>query len=593
MRKHLSAYCSITALVGLIMIVVACNLQTGQPGTDEIDTEPASPNEAPVFEPVSGALLGWWDGSNAVYVPGGEFLMGDQDATSGDNIPAHTVSLDSFWIQKVEVTNQMYDQCVRLGICQPPQPATGLPDQYGNPLYANYPIVGVTWEDARSYCEWIGGRLPTEAEWELAARGTEGKPYPWGEQPPTCNLLNFDGCLNPSEPFLVGIHTLGESPYKAADLAGNVSEWVNDWFAPNYYASSPALNPTGPADGDFRVVRGSSYLSGEDSLFVHQRYYEDPETARADLGFRCIINPGDAASSDETSSNQPAPLCKVAPFEPAWNEPPVLTPIQEPPPNITFDVFCHYDPNNPSNTFGSAIITAGYFVSEITTISQGELFCGHNDPDEPTNLTCTGSALTPGTTITLKICGYSQSWYEEYQWYCPNFYKYNPNNGLCEYDQSILNGISPDTTYVPSYGFVPLAEEGFCPAGYYEATYDQMNVCIPPGGPVCDGNGCMATCPTGLVFNDDQFCCDYPEDVPPACPVGYTFDAVNKTCITMVNTIPGCITFTKAIPTCGGEDQPGPGDTGVDCSSFGSKPDCESHSCTWVPITDTKGYCTP
>jgi iron(II)-dependent oxidoreductase len=181
--------------------------------------------------------------------------MGQDEVEPSDHSPSHTVTEDSYWIFRAEVTNRMYRACVELGVCTEPVQSPW----YTDAGYENAPVSGVTWDQAKGYCEWIGGRLPTEAEWELAARGTDARPYPWGEDEPTCNLLNFKDCLDPSEPNGVGSYPLGVSPFKMADMAGNVSEWVSDWYAEDYYANSPANDPTGPATGeDSRASRPSA-----------------------------------------------------------------------------------------------------------------------------------------------------------------------------------------------------------------------------------------------------------------------------------------------------------------------------------------------
>jgi len=572
----------------VLLMLVSCNLPGSTGNTPNVTSQP---EEVPVFVPASGAQMGWWDGSNAIYVSGGQFLMGDQNATSGDNVPAHTVSVDAFWIQKVEATNQMYSRCVELGICEPPQADTGLPDQYANADYDNYPVVGVTWEDARTYCEWIGGRLPTEAEWELTARGTDGDPYPWGEDEPTCTLANYKDCQTPAASMLVGIHNLGESPYKAEDMAGNVTEWVSDWFAPDTYTSSPVQNPTGPADGDFRVVRGSSYLSAANALFVHQRFYQDPETGRSDLGFRCIINPGQTASSGE-SGGQTAPFCEVVPYVPVEQNRDPAEQQEAHAPILSMEAYCSVDANG--NAFGSTKVHfAGGGMFDTTTSPQGSVTCAQETGSNPPIFDCYGSAIQPGQSVTISFCNTKQNAPETYQPYCPYYYIYDETIGMCTYYVDTYS--CPDgMTVVPSYGCMPLTASGPCPDGYFEATYNQVGVCIPAGGPQClPGSGCAATCPPGFEFNDESNCCDYPENLGPRCPVGYAYDETGKICISQLDTLPGCTTMTINVPSCSGQDQPDQPGTTLSCSDYTNKTTCEQNGCNWHRYTDTIAVCEP
>ncbi len=185
-----------------------------------------------------------------VYIPDGNFSMGSND---GDEQPVHTVTLDAFWIDKTEVTNTMYDACVQAGICDLPN----VVDDCGNTSYGSHPVVFVSWFDAKTYCEWVDARLPTEAEWEKAARGTDGRPYPWGNANPTSQVANYDS--NIGDTSLVGKYPQGASPYGVLDMAGNVWEWVSDWYDENYYRTLLSDNPMGPTSGNYRVLRGGSW----------------------------------------------------------------------------------------------------------------------------------------------------------------------------------------------------------------------------------------------------------------------------------------------------------------------------------------------
>lgn len=247
------------------------------------------------------------DGMAMVYVPEGPFLMGeDADRALSDcsmhyvncqvlpdtwkqESPRHTVTLDAFWIDRTEVTNAMYGRCVRAGACPPLDGfwPTPVPDSYyDDPRYANLPVIEIEWDRADVYCAWAGARLPTEAEWEKAARGTDGRIWPWGsDPPPRDDLLSFG--LAHKGPSEVGSYPAGASPYGALDMAGNVSEWVADWYAADYYATSPADNPQGPQDGWGRVVRGSSWYSDWVELPTYYRSGTGATSTTNGRGFRC------------------------------------------------------------------------------------------------------------------------------------------------------------------------------------------------------------------------------------------------------------------------------------------------------------------
>jgi formylglycine-generating enzyme required for sulfatase activity len=228
------------------------------------------------------------DGMVMAYVPSGEFSMGSNSGSSNER-PVHTVYLDSYWIDKTEVTNRMYALCVSAGACQEPLGSISYSrsSYYGNSDFDNYPVIYIDWDKAKTYCTWAERRLPTEAEWEKAARGTTNSTYPWGEEV-GCDKANALGCKGETSP--VGEYELGKSPYGVFDMAGNVMEWVADWFSETYYESSPRENPLGPSSGRYHVLRGGSWKSIENSLRSAYRLGLTADTTNLYLiGFRCAL----------------------------------------------------------------------------------------------------------------------------------------------------------------------------------------------------------------------------------------------------------------------------------------------------------------
>lgn len=227
------------------------------------------------------------DGMIQIYIPAGEFMMGTQETGFVGSHPLHKVYLDAFWIDRTAVSNAMYARCVAARGCRKyiysrPGYNTGYPNMF----YRDYPVTYVSWQEAQAYCAWAGRRLPTEAEWEKAARGAELLLYPWGSTPPNLSLLNFDDNIGGT--VAVDRYPRGASPYGVLQLEGNVREWMQDWFSENYYGVSPYGNPQGPAFGKTKVLRGASYNDSERGALAFIRFDHVPTSRGANRGFRCV-----------------------------------------------------------------------------------------------------------------------------------------------------------------------------------------------------------------------------------------------------------------------------------------------------------------
>jgi formylglycine-generating enzyme required for sulfatase activity len=244
------------------------------------------------------------DGMPQVFIPAGTFRMGGMDARSApDERPAHNVTLDAFWMDQLEVTNAMYRLCLQTGPCTAPQTIKSSdrrPDYFNNPEFKDYPVVYVTWGQAKTYCEWAGGRLPTEAEWERAARGDDWRTFPWGEDKADGLRANFNMLLGDTS--RAGTYSLGASPFGVLDMAGNVAEWTNDFYSGTYYESlgEETGDPTGPETSASlrRVVRGGTLGDAEINIRVAKRSAvvgsdlsvvpPTPGDFSPRIGFRCV-----------------------------------------------------------------------------------------------------------------------------------------------------------------------------------------------------------------------------------------------------------------------------------------------------------------
>jgi formylglycine-generating enzyme required for sulfatase activity len=343
--------------------------ESPQPTQPPTDSPTASPTSTQTLLPspsygIASTTLSETDGMTMVYVPQGEFLMGlsgeafyqlSEDIFAecpgckmyqSHERPEHPVYLDAYWIDQSEVTNAMYARCAADGVCEIPGPQENeftAEILYGKPGFEDFPMVNVNWFHAQTYCEWAGRRMPTEAEWEKAARGTDGRRFPWGEET-GCQYANYKDCAINSL-TRVGRYPKGASPYGTLDMAGNAQEWVADWYSESYYDLSDYNNPQGPEEGTARVIRdgnweGWSYLmrtTARSKLRPEIHYFFNL------VGFRCALS-ADALTEDQVALITPVavkptttPLPSPTPTEPVW---PDVTPV-------VISPYCSVDSDSP------------------------------------------------------------------------------------------------------------------------------------------------------------------------------------------------------------------------------------------------------
>lgn len=547
----------LTALSAMILITLLACTPSTQP--------------TPVPTPVTGAgggggaatptlVAGSPENDLLVFVPGGVTTMGSLIATSGDAIPAHQVSLAGFWIYKTEVTNRMYQDCVEAENCSVPTEFEGaLP--YDDPSISDHPVVGVTYSQAQAYCASVQARLPTEAEWEKAARGWEAFTYPWGEDAPACDKANFADCAL-GGPASVGSYPAGASPYELLDMAGNVREWVNDWYAGDYYLTARRNNPGGPDGGTSRVVRGGGFASTAEELQTTARDFEDPETGYPDVGFRCV-----------PIGTLRAPFCRSA-YVPFCSPPDRTdgcvpgevpsTGLQGENPLTITGIGCPR-----GNEIGFYIEVTGGATEGFTASVNGEDYSCSPVSGFLNRLYCTGPAQASGEPISITICrpagvtgtpgfmqpgsGLALAAYsvprpleqtapgDGVDDYCPIGYIYNPLTGQCERDPSAdcppgwttttaAAGCYPDqaedcpptTTYSAALQGCTPNDGGTCPAGY---TFNDAGICQP------DTNSDGGLCPQGYFFNRLINCCSPSQGGNYGCSDGYYFDQNLGRCI--------------------------------------------------------------
>lgn len=254
---------------------------------------PGKDGQARSVETVKGK-----DGAPMILIPAGPFTMGSNDGLPNER-PEHPVELDAYYIDQYEVTLALYRKFLDSGMHDSPPTW----DDEAATTVGDRPAIGMKWTDAEVYCKWAGKRLPTEAEWEKAARGTDARRYPWGSMQPFVDIANYNRGLWVSEAITLaavtsglegmsvrhGLKEGGKSPYGLNHMAGNAAEWVADWYDRDYYQNSPKKNPTGPAQGEKRVLRGGSWADLPLSLRVTARVSAEPEYEERTIGFRCAM----------------------------------------------------------------------------------------------------------------------------------------------------------------------------------------------------------------------------------------------------------------------------------------------------------------
>jgi formylglycine-generating enzyme required for sulfatase activity len=235
------------------------------------------------------------DGMVQIYVPSGTFIMGSTDLDPEAELqekPQHNVFLSGYWIDKTTVTQGMYKRCIASGTCPDIVHDLEQNPNFGRAEYDNHPVVYVTWDTAKQYCERVGRRLPTEAEWEKAARGTDGREYPWGNDAPNGNLALYGNALTTTRE--VGSYPAGASPYGVLDMVGNVRQWVFDIYSEYYYGDEFATNnPQGPeesADHPDHVLRGASFKDAVHYVHVAMRFHHIAKSPGENRGFRCAAS---------------------------------------------------------------------------------------------------------------------------------------------------------------------------------------------------------------------------------------------------------------------------------------------------------------
>ncbi len=520
--------------MSVVFVLAACSLPnsfTSQPPDAQALDSSSSEQEEPAADaplnlagpsPELGDTLPWVDASLLVYIPPGEFIMGH----GGEDNPEHVVFLDGFWIYRTEVTNRMYLRCMIAGECSPPAADLSIPN-LEDPAIADHPVIGVRWDQAENYCRFVGGFLPTEAQWEKTARGPDGNIYPWGNAEPNCERLNFNQCLRETSPVID--YPVGASPYDVLDMSGNVFEWVADWYKFDYYAEAPSENPVGPEVGDVRSVRGSTFNSKPDQVYSALRYFLAPDEHRIDLGFRCMV----------ANAHEFVPVCEVLAIVPheaqgeagAGPGGSAECIVQEP----TIDVVTYCNKGVRGNNISWSPVDADLSYSSSAGIS-----CSQYDAD---TLACSGS---PGGTVDISACKS-----------CPP-----PVVELGVLAKCDLPYILDESAGVCRYTGPSVPGRDLCTPGFSLRTLPDTICCEIRDGDPHD----FLVCPPGGRYDPDSRIC------------WFTLPSTGDH---------KCASQSIYFDSC--ERSGGNGDDGggTSCSSYGSRTECEANGCAWVVFGNT------
>jgi hypothetical protein len=488
----------------------------------------------------------WWiDWHKFIHIPGIHLCLGsspeEDKLAQEDETPQTLARLTGFWIGQTEVTNEEYALCEEAGVCTPPQTSTdGACSHYRDPKYANFPVVCVNWFQADTFCRWIDARLPTEAEWEGAARD-DCSLYPWGDEPPTCDLLNYRACTGDDPcPNEAGGDPGDVTSNGVLGMAGGVREWVLDFYDPDGYANIALFNPTGPSEGNERVIRGGSCDDFEENLRSASRNSAPPEAIFENVGFRCV-----------PITDQYAPFC-----------PPTFTPLCEDPDTPPRDEPCipgettqpgeegvtiagvdcpwngvhtiRFDTNGGGNVGYTATVNGEVFNCEPFESGGDIVEC--SGPEQPMGTTanitiCSGgasstlaSSLTPTGGITLASVVENDALLQTATTasHCPDGYEWQPG--------------TPTAAGLVTGECVRIGKD-LCPPGWYiSALYE----CQPETPDAC---------PPGTEYFDDQKGCVPASD---ECPDGYRMTD-RKTCEPDQNSHDDCLRgyfFNEKIQCC-------------------------------------------
>ena len=572
MKKRAYYYAGILIV---ILLVQSCGKSPGGPTDTGANTPTSVPlylQPTPVIIPIDlagptvGTTMLWVDNSTLVFVPSGEFSMGG----GGADYPEHRVNMSSFWIYRNKVTNREYALCLQAGQCSNPLDPKGV-EALNDSQQLDMPVVGVNWDQSQAYCKWTQGRLPTEAEWEKTARGPDGNIYPWGAAEPNCDLLNFNGCLGKISK--VSAYPKGKSYYDALDLAGNVFEWTADWYDLNYYTIAPTQDPPGPDSGTQRSIRSSSYLSFPSDVPPAKRNYLEPDKYRADLGFRCVVQPPGSF----------APFCQTSVvYVPTPGPNPTQGPNPCNPPVIDAPTtYCEGDQGIVQINVGTG------WLESFSFVGVGGLNCYQTG-----SIVDCSSSGNPDTSVFVTVCNKCAS--------NPGTDNNTPSGGCI--DHYILNTVGHACNYAPEE-----PSGGLCPPGATPRRDGDIIACIYDA-PSNDGNlpcpittymdrsvsQCVSTsipgtnCLPGYTFSAQLGCCQSVIQVPdgfnyPGCNADEYYDPLPGICVSSIlsaapETV--CTTVELDMPFCSARNPNNP------CTGYTDAKVCDSHGCTWNPVTN-------